>query len=195
MKKNNEWFKTTVKNSSIPEGRFDSDLIGTIKTVNVNDWGIRGIMFTQENKEMIYIINYDRIVKEQIPILSKGDVINLTRVWITEYKGKVTKWNGKEQAKLCKKATIQHLRKGEAETNHEVLSNNSQKITSSVQAFENLQTKVKEAKESLQPLEQMVSLQDCKAIDTKEFIRVSIQASLQYQRLLAAILTVLEREE
>ncbi len=64
-------------------GEFLSDLVGIIKTVNTGDWGIRGILVTEANEEYIYVINYEKIPKQQIPLLTKGDKVQLTRVYVT----------------------------------------------------------------------------------------------------------------
>ncbi len=186
---------TKRKTAGDLKGRFSSDLTGTLKTVNVSEWGIRGIITTTADEQFIYVITYDKIDKSSIPILSKGDSVSLSRVYISDYYGKVTKWQGLEQAKLCKNGQLHLLRKAEPTSETPSNANGSKAITSSIQAFENLQVKIKEARTSLQPIEKLVSMQDSKVIDTREFIRASIQASLHYQRLLAAILTVLEREE
>jgi len=107
---------TESKSKSQFPGEFLSDLVGIIKTVNTSDWGIRGILRTEADEECIYVINYDKIPKQRIPLLTKGDKMQLTRVYVTTYdKGKITKWLGKEQAKVCKNGAIQILEKAEPE--------------------------------------------------------------------------------
>ncbi|MHA1185674.1 MAG: hypothetical protein ACTSSK_02185 [Candidatus Heimdallarchaeota archaeon] len=72
---------TESKSKSQFPGEFLSDLVGIIKTVNTSDWGIRGILRTEADEECIYVINYDKIPKQRIPLLTKGDKMQLTRVY------------------------------------------------------------------------------------------------------------------
>ena len=176
-----------------PKGRFDSDLTGVLKTVNVNDWGIRGILVT-ESGEIIFVITYDKTPKDSIPILSKGDTVLLSRVWISTYTGKIIKWQGKDQAKLCAKAPIKLLKKAEAPEVYQP-ENSSKAIVSNVEMFENLQRKIKETQEDLEQLEKIASLQDSVAISPKDFLRATTKATLAFHRMLCATLMILEKEE
>jgi len=182
-------------------GEFLSDLTGLLLTVNINEWGIRGKLKTEANEEYIYLITYDKTAKEHIPLLTKGDKVTFSRVYVTTYSGKIAKWSGLSQAKLCKNATIRILQKAKSDTT--ICQNGQSKtsqisvpttISSNMQVFENLQQKVKEARESLTTLEKIVSLKESVSITSKDFIRVTTQASLHYQRLFSAILLVLEQE-
>jgi len=172
-------------------GTFRENLQGRLKTVNVSSWGIRGIIVTKANEEFIYVIDFERTPKEEIPLLSKNDIINLTKVYVTTYKGKVTTWLGKEQAKLCKNAIIQLLHKAESETN---LENNSKPIVANVQHIEVLQRKIEDAAKALHELKNKSSFQTNASIDNKDFIRLALQATLYINRMLATILTILEKE-
>jgi len=171
-------------------GEFISDLKGTIKTVNTGDWGIRGILVTETNEDYIYVINYDKIPKQQIPLLTKGDKIQLTRVYVTIYdKGKITKWLGKEQAKVCKNGAVHILEKAEPEHADE------RPLESNMQAFDNLKLKINDAKEKLTDLERIASLQTKDTLTTREFLKTSVECSLYYHRVLSSIVRILEVEE
>jgi len=105
--------KTTSKAKTEFSGEFYDDLTGTLLTVNVSEWGMRGKLKTDTEKEIIYVITYEKTPKTQIPFLSKGDKVTFTRVWVSVYKGKITDWNGKDQARLCKNGIVKILQKAE----------------------------------------------------------------------------------
>jgi len=164
-------------------GEFYDDLTGTLLTVNLNEWGIRGKLKTDTDKEIIYVITYEKTPKTQIPFLSKGDKVTFTRVWVSVYKGKVAKWNGKDQALLCKNGVVKMLQQAERTETVRQPENNAkppQALTSDTQTIDNLQLKIEETQESLIKLHKIASLQESVTITTRDFLQAVIEASLQY---------------
>ncbi|MHA1185499.1 MAG: hypothetical protein ACTSO7_13705 [Candidatus Heimdallarchaeota archaeon] len=179
-------------------GEFYDDLTGTLLTVNLNEWGIRGKLKTDTDKEIIYVITYEKTPKTQIPFLSKGDKVTFTRVWVSVYKGKVAKWNGKDQALLCKNGVVKMLQQAERTETVRQPENNAkppQALTSDTQTIDNLQLKIEETQESLIKLHKIASLQESVTITTRDFLQAVIEASLQYHRVLCSAVRIIQKEE
>jgi len=183
----------TDKKPEFP-GRFDRDIIGVIKTCNVNEWGIRGILTTESGEEIIYVITFDKIPKEKIPLLSKGDKVHFSDLYVTTYIGNVKKWQGKEQGKLCKNGFVKIITKAVApettkpETPTEALVTN-------VQLFTVLQKNVRDAIEALEEIEKYASLKESVPINHKDFHRLTNKAQLAYHRAFSTINHILIDEE
>jgi len=64
-----------------------------------------------------------------------------------------------------------------------------------MQVFDNLKRKINDAKEKLTNLERIASLQTRDTLTTREFLKVSVECSLYYHRVLSSIVRILEVEE
>jgi hypothetical protein len=99
---------------------------GMIVSANHNDWGIRGRIET-DNETYVFVIQYDKIDRNKIPVFDKGDVLSFSNVYISDYKGKCKHYQGLQQAKACKNGTIRVITP--SEKNRETEGTEKQGVT------------------------------------------------------------------
>ncbi|MEA2071665.1 MAG: hypothetical protein U9O98_10310 [Asgard group archaeon] len=182
---------------------------GTIVSVNRNDWGIRG-RIEANSKTYVFVIQYDKIDRNKIPVFDKGDILSFSNVYISDYKGKCKHYQGLQQAKACKNGTIRVITSngnndGTPETEKEAgpkrrpANNPPQTATSTrdiaieidedtKQAYENLEYKLSDMTVSIANLREKMQELGARVFESKVFQHHLQDCSLKFMRIQACYL-------